>query len=878
MFSKHEIQYRVGDCVYLRPGSGESYFIGRILSFLMVERKVKIGWFLRGSESAKHKPRLLIATMTSDINPISSIKGKCTVTHLDNIPKLDDYIKRENHFYYYQLYDRFTTRFYDVIPLSKAKTLPKDIIQKLKRYKYILVEQGKASSFLETQICSICKEWCNPDEPFLTCAMCNEYFHTTCAQFTTRIRKGYVWQCSKCHASTFRKGSLEIENPLGEISQEDNESQPNDNSSTKRVMRRTRASSSTKSDNRTPPDTKSITSVKDIPADSANANYRKTRSNDTIVEDTPVPIVDESEPEFPFFYLGEYTNALDISEITTSKGYPKARSRIGPQYQADVSDEMTSEEIKTRQRSRSKRKSQKAIPNEVIINRYDINETVFLPGKILDSELDELMLKAKPILGVSDLTSDSVDLILEALHHNEYSVNQTLAQIRLNPKDFIRESIWTEKDIAKLQMGLEKYGGSELFWIQEEYLPKKSLKDIVLYYYKNLEYPADLSTQEGSQSPIKESDELSSEDEFLPYDPNDRSKRCSNCSNTDPSLFTKDPIPGQSALCNDCRLHFLKYDYSRVISNNQVVSDKDDSSSEVSLSVNESSSSNLPNNTCVVCFSSKVSDELPLLRCIGCGLEVHSSCYGIRTNSIDVVRFSCERCKNEKNMESSADYECVLCPNNMDSKGTACIRTIENHWVHPQCAIWMPKVLFGTNSSPYLAECIGLIESGNWNNICTLCKNPKGATINCSERGCSKYFHVTCGQKHHPDLLYLRVLNNIEAGIYCLTHHKKRIKSDNAKQNTPELIRKLIQDQKVGLDMISRGKKRAFSQGLSDSCDCHLPSAKQSRTRKIPTNYNPVSYKKCHHCRIHVSPIWYTQTILDQEQLVCYLCHNKSAG
>lgn len=162
------------DHVYLQPEHlGECYYIGRVMEFCGGNAKrrglqARIAWYNRPKDvmgGRSYDPRLLVATMHSDLNPVSSIRGKCTVTHKHYIPrgKLEQYKKQDNHFYYHQLYDRYMQRLYDVIPCELVQNVPTNVQEALyERYQFIVVEQGKASADLTVarRTCCVCHDWC----------------------------------------------------------------------------------------------------------------------------------------------------------------------------------------------------------------------------------------------------------------------------------------------------------------------------------------------------------------------------------------------------------------------------------------------------------------------------------------------------------------------------------------------------------------------------------------------------------------------------------------------------------------------------------------------------------------------------------------------
>ena len=129
--------------------------------------QARIAWYNRPKDvisRKNHDPRLLVATMHSDLNPVSSIRGKCTVTHRHYIPagQLEQYKLQDDHFYYHQLYDRYMQRVYDIVPCELVQNVPKDVQAALReRYQFIVVEQGKAAELIVARrTCCVCHDWC----------------------------------------------------------------------------------------------------------------------------------------------------------------------------------------------------------------------------------------------------------------------------------------------------------------------------------------------------------------------------------------------------------------------------------------------------------------------------------------------------------------------------------------------------------------------------------------------------------------------------------------------------------------------------------------------------------------------------------------------
>lgn len=133
-------------------------------------RKVKalrVNWFYR-PQDISHKThtdtRCLYATMHSDVNPISVVRGLCTIRHRSEIPnqEFEDYKKGENNFWFSRLHDRYIQRNYDVIPTTEVTNVPDRVGEVLReKWKYVVVENGaKKELCIEPRRCTKCGEWC----------------------------------------------------------------------------------------------------------------------------------------------------------------------------------------------------------------------------------------------------------------------------------------------------------------------------------------------------------------------------------------------------------------------------------------------------------------------------------------------------------------------------------------------------------------------------------------------------------------------------------------------------------------------------------------------------------------------------------------------
>lgn len=161
------------DHVYLicEP-TGDPYYLGRIMEFRTkitddanspVEG-IRINWVYRPRDVSRfsNDTRLVYATMHSDICPLTSLRGKCIITHKSDFDDLEDWRKKPDHFYFTQAFDRFIHRWYEVIPVRQVINVPELVKKALdERWKYIVVEASKVKELTsDAKRCKRCQGYC----------------------------------------------------------------------------------------------------------------------------------------------------------------------------------------------------------------------------------------------------------------------------------------------------------------------------------------------------------------------------------------------------------------------------------------------------------------------------------------------------------------------------------------------------------------------------------------------------------------------------------------------------------------------------------------------------------------------------------------------
>ncbi|KAG8852961.1 nuA3 HAT complex component nto1 [Tulasnella sp. 330] len=148
----------------------------------------------------------------------------------------------------------------------------------------------------------------------------------------------------------------------------------------------------------------------------------------------------------------------------------------------------------------------------------------------------------------------------------------------------------------------------------------------------------------------------------------------------------------------------------------------------------------IEDSTCSICDDGEAENSNAILFCDGCNLAVHQECYGVPY--IPEGQWLCRKCT----VSPENPVSCMLCPN----EGGAFKQTNQGQWAHLLCAIWIPEV---TVSNQFIMEPIESIENipkNRWKlptKHCSLCKERRGACIQCDVKTCFAAFHVTCARR-----------------------------------------------------------------------------------------------------------------------------------
>ncbi|KAJ2714609.1 putative PHD type zinc finger protein with BAH domain-containing protein, partial [Coemansia spiralis] len=304
--------------------------------------------------------RLLIATMQTVVIPVAAIKAKCQVRHEAEIPDLGAWKAQPDHYWYTQLFDCYSTRFYDITPVAQIRNAPQEVLQKLlDTYEFIFAEPQKINDLVSTRrACTVCAKWCSISES-VKCTLCDKHYHLKCLDPppSRKPAKGYGWQCAAClrRIQDQRTRAAAAAAATDEDDDEDDEDVDDDDypavdpaavaGEFRRVTRNKAAGDEPLSSRRShlgtggPPTPSGAAASSDTEARYGSKRLKVSHSDSR--SDVEVPAGPIPRPKnrglWPFRYFGINTDTDDVLH-DDERIYPRAVSRIGPKYQAIVPD------------------------------------------------------------------------------------------------------------------------------------------------------------------------------------------------------------------------------------------------------------------------------------------------------------------------------------------------------------------------------------------------------------------------------------------------------------------------------------------------------------------------------------------------------------
>ncbi|XP_072930805.1 uncharacterized protein rno [Epargyreus clarus] len=239
------------------------------------------------------------------------------------------------------------------------------------------------------------------------------------------------------------------------------------------------------------------------------------------------------------------------------------------------------------------------------------------------------------------------------------------------------------------------------------------------------------------------------------------------------------------------------------------------------------------NVICDVCRSPDSEDGNEMVFCDSCNICVHQACYGITV--IPDGQWLCRPCG------AGVKPTCALCPN----LGGAMKCTPSGHkWAHVSCVLWIPEVSIGCAEKMEPITKITSIPASRWSLVCVLCRERKGACIQCSVKTCKTAYHVTCAFKHGLEMRAIIEDENADDGVklrsYCQKHsvNSKKEKCPGSGSEEEEVKRKRRKD------MTSEEKTQARAARLQEierEFDRHV-SVKDISSHLLEVDQDAINY------------------------------------
>lgn len=472
----------VNDTIYMiSEPPGEPYYIGRVVEFVCrpefrhlvkeLERytveipskyfELKMNWYYRPRDIHNYTKnvgsRLVYASLHHDICPITSYRGKCTVIHKDEVSgalhSSIELITKDNVFYYDQLFDRHSLKYYDVYPtdvlLNQVDSRSPFLYYLFKRFNHVYVEEGypfqkvlrryfltddKAPELDNSwdNRCTTCKEWCD-DSQFLKCDECQCAVHLSCMNppLTRKPNKGVIWLCYACVSR--QEGSTEA---LEEVKEEEEKNR-------------------------------------------SFIMEEKQKLNDLATSKVQEEIPNNRESTW-YQYIGQHMicHMEDLLDCDLLLPYPFKTSRIGPKYQwSGCSDQQEWHSTPYAENQSNNRGSSTSADMN-----WKLDESRISVEK-LEEYVDQCKQIFAPRLGMIPESCNFLDMILNILMICDYDCSSAfnLCETDLTRSN-LREPTFSPEEVLQFEEGVAKYG-SELNHVSE-CVPTQPLSMIVRYYYQ----------------------------------------------------------------------------------------------------------------------------------------------------------------------------------------------------------------------------------------------------------------------------------------------------------------------------------------------------------------------------------------------------------
>lgn len=484
---------------------------------------LRVNWYYRPRDVQRYNAdsRLVYATMHSDMCPLTSLRGLCTIKHRTEIDDLEAYRKERDTFYFVQVFDRFIRRWYECIPTSQIINVPEKVKKALdERWKFVAVETGRVKELTSAvKTCKRCTRYCAASES-VDCAICKFSYHMNCVQppLPKKPSRGFAWACAPCSRASERKKEAHLTPSASgegtEAEVEEEEVAPAEEA---------------------------------LPAVSNNTTRAPSPSDsDIIIDDHPATQAEIALAQmWPMRYLGIHCRVEDALQYDDRAIYPRASSRLGPRHQANVNvwhgrpvELVKAAEIKKRYMKGGVKKEGKLSKETVAALEADRVEKAKRPKWVQDEPtgyvargedypnndprctaklmfkmpeieekdarsgtdksleirkkredenvLDDYLVRAKPLarkIGVPPFGTNFLDKAMELYAMNNYNAEVALDKLaRINRVTHLHEPVLSKNDLAKFEEGVAKYG-SEHRLVRLHMKTTLPNSDIVRFYY-----------------------------------------------------------------------------------------------------------------------------------------------------------------------------------------------------------------------------------------------------------------------------------------------------------------------------------------------------------------------------------------------------------
>lgn len=865
------------------------YSIGRIIEFIPPETnpaqwpparnseearqrqqglRVRVAWFYRPTDVQDKgigDHRMLLAALFSEIIPFTNVRGKCIVRHRDKIADLAAYKKKDDRFYFHQLFDPFTKEHYEVILATDVHNLPghiKDVL--ISRYEFVVCERDFLPDLQDTlRLCETCGDWC-PGPESVMCELCKKHFHMECVNppLLSKPSRGYGWSCAGCNN---KRENKEVEVATSKHRQ-----------------------------------------PKDLVTAAAKARSKARPSGK--VEEEP----DKYWKGWSFRYFGQHTVAEDTLD-PHDMIYVRAPTRIGRSFQTIVPDTPIGASDDPDIPARGDDATVELLSNVVHMT----------PQQVDDVERRKYILTARKDL------QHNVDWIEEVIRRfseawvkgqSFYSVNMRKPLVIRAFKDGkelrYRDRDWSEAEETIFDDSVKKHH-SELRHVRAD-LKTRTMPEIVRYFgHWKSEQLRKLRFQPAPE--VEPTPPVVSDDNTSIYQRNDRrTYTCAVCRTRESESWWKAPrnLPTNS-MCDDCGILWRKYaiksakgtdkekEYlARIQPNNSSTPDPPSTRSNAAANKAQAAEKSKREGTplqlpavkkakgvsgaatplklvCSLCR--KGGPQGQVVRCAKCSFTVHSGCVGVPIEEA-TPEWTCEICSNDSNLESNLDTKCILCPphpadRKKGARDSAFFRAAKptefRGWVHVLCATYNNQLEYTDAKRMRLVEGIVSIPKRNYTQKCGCCGGSGGCISQCDQ--CLSTFHPVCAWNHgfkfgiefvpvkahskkeYPTVEFRGELGVMNAVIICDNHsgHSKKLyelcdvdeKGRSALQVFTETYKQAQNSEKTyGLLRKARRLDEAVTAPRFDA----VPSLEASLVLPI--------YNKCIICSTEYSPFWWPLT------------------